>query len=57
MMWLFFLGWIAGVVACIGFGKWLSNRGVKEEYKLTSEEFEAMQKWVKEHDERSERDP
>ena len=25
-MWLFFLGWIAGVVSCLGFGKWVGHK-------------------------------
>jgi hypothetical protein len=26
MMWLFFLGWLAGIVSTLGFGKWYSER-------------------------------
>ena len=57
MMWLFFLGWIAGIISCLGFGKWMSNKTTKANYKLSAEDFEAMQRWIEEHDERSERDP
>lgn len=26
MMWLFFLGWLAGIVSTLWFGKWYSER-------------------------------
>ena len=57
LMWLFFLGWIAGIISCLGFGKWISNRTTKANYKLSVEDFEAMQRWIKDHDERTTDDP